>query len=334
MSAIHGRYGPTHPLLGALRHASRIRCCAAMPRAMGSIRRTASLRANVALDFAEKLRCGERVYLAGIGPAGHNSGVALVEVSRADGIRLICNNEEERYSGIRHCTTLPEQSLHAMQTMLDDAGIDRADPCLCRKLGLRHAGRDAAAQHRRGTPSQPCLPPAAELCADERTPYRARVPLAPAAWAAAGAGPRHADHRHAPPRQPRVLLLCGVAVCRQRRTGDGQRARRHRRRWRDLALPGAGASVTLVHRNRDIFDSLGGFYSMLSSTQGGWTILSSEGRYMGCAAWGDGERLTNPLLSPAARAVPFHQRRHGAAQPRAGQLAAQPAGATLHQGAA
>ena len=55
-----------------------------------------------------------------------------------------------------------------------------------------------------------------------------------------------------------------------------------------------GDQLTLVHRNRDIFDSLGGFYSMISSTQGGWTILSSEGRFMGSAAWGDGERLTNP----------------------------------------
>ena len=55
-----------------------------------------------------------------------------------------------------------------------------------------------------------------------------------------------------------------------------------------------GNAVTLLHRNRDIFDLLGGFYSMISSTQGGWTILSSEGRFMGSAAWGDGERLTNP----------------------------------------
>ena len=60
-----------------------------------------------------------------------------------------------------------------------------------------------------------------------------------------------------------------------------------------------------MHRNRDIFDLLGGFYSMISSTQGGWTILSSEGRYMGSAAWGDGDRLTNPLLPPASRAVPL-----------------------------
>ena len=55
-----------------------------------------------------------------------------------------------------------------------------------------------------------------------------------------------------------------------------------------------GTRVTLLQRNRDIFDSLGGFYSIISSTQGGWTILSSEGRYMGAAAWGDGDRLTNP----------------------------------------
>src|SRR5262249_61312783 len=40
--------------------------------------------------------------------------------------------------------------------------------------------------------------------------------------------------------------------------------------------------------------SLGVFYSLISSTQGGWTTLSSEGRYMGAAAWGDGNRMTNP----------------------------------------
>src|SRR5262249_25690608 len=42
------------------------------------------------------------------------------------------------------------------------------------------------------------------------------------------------------------------------------------------------------------FDSLGVFYTLISSTQGGWTSLSSEGRYMGAAAWGDNNRMTNP----------------------------------------
>lgn len=37
---------------------------------------------------------------------------------------------------------------------------------------------------------------------------------------------------------------------------------------------------------------------MISSTQGGWTPLSSEGRYMGAVAWGDGNRKTNPFYEP------------------------------------
>ena len=46
--------------------------------------------------------------------------------------------------------------------------------------------------------------------------------------------------------------------------------------------------------NDSVFNSLGAFYSVISSTQGGWTWLSSEGRYMGAAAWGDMNRATNP----------------------------------------
>jgi carbamoyltransferase len=34
-------------------------------------------------------------------------------------------------------------------------------------------------------------------------------------------------------------------------------------------------------------------YSFLSATQGGWTMLSSEGRYMGAAAYGERDRLRN-----------------------------------------
>ena len=49
-----------------------------------------------------------------------------------------------------------------------------------------------------------------------------------------------------------------------------------------------------LRSNESLCDSLGCFYSIISSTQGGWTVLSSEGRYMGAVAWGDGDRLTNP----------------------------------------
>ena len=155
MAVIHGRYGPTHPLLGAL--AARI--------AHPLLRRYAARYGFHTPDsayarergasFAAKLQRGERIYLAGIGPAGHNSGVALIEASRADGIRLICNNEEERYSGIRHCAAWPEQSLHAMLTMLDGAGIDpgRSTPSSQAGTTSRWPRRCCAASPRNSLPA-------------------------------------------------------------------------------------------------------------------------------------------------------------------------------------
>jgi carbamoyltransferase len=50
--------------------------------------------------------------------------------------------------------------------------------------------------------------------------------------------------------------------------------------------------------NDSVADSLGIFYSVISSTQGGWTWLSSEGRYMGATAYGDNDRASNPYYKP------------------------------------
>src|SRR5258706_14432285 len=76
----------------------------------------------------EKLVRGETVYLAGLGPPGtHNSCVALIEVSQANGPRLIVNNEEERFSGNKHTTEYPKPSIDAMVTMLRGMGRDIGD---------------------------------------------------------------------------------------------------------------------------------------------------------------------------------------------------------------
>jgi len=48
-----------------------------------------------------------------------------------------------------------------------------------------------------------------------------------------------------------------------------------------------------LYSNDSVFDSLGIFYAVISSTQGGWTWLSSEGRYMGATAYGNNNRKTN-----------------------------------------
>ena len=60
-----------------------------------------------------------------------------------------------------------------------------------------------------------------------------------------------------------------------------------------------------LYCNDSVFDSLGAFYSVISSTQGGWTWLSSEGRYMGAAAWGDMNRASNPYYARLREVLHF-----------------------------
>jgi carbamoyltransferase len=54
--------------------------------------------------------------------------------------------------------------------------------------------------------------------------------------------------------------------------------------------------------NRSLYDSLGVFYSVISATQGGWTWLSSEGRYMGASGFGNMDRLKNSFY-PSLRKI-------------------------------
>src|SRR5450755_1640486 len=63
-----------------------------------------------------------------------------------------------------------------------------------------------------------------------------------------------------------------------------------------------------LYCNDSVFDSLGAFYSVISSTQGGWTWLSSEGRYMGAAAWGDMNRASNPYYARMKNVLHFDER--------------------------
>lgn len=287
MATRYARYGATHPLLGAftervsrpLLHAYAARYGFHGPESAHARERGAS--------FVEKLRRGERVYIAGIGPSGHNSGVAVIEASQADGIRLICNNEEERYTGIRHCTDYPEHSLRAALAMLDQRGIapDRIhafvaswDYITLASTLLRSIAEELPASRVFFDPSNFASLNARHVTRALKSPRRLGRPII---------GMRHHDNHayfsyaaspFAGSDTPvMITVLDGIG-------DDGAMS---------LYLA-QGDQLTLVQRNRDIFDSLGGFYSMLSSTQGGWTILSSEGRYMGSAAWGDGERLTNP----------------------------------------
>ena len=243
----------------------------------------------------EKLRRGETVYLAGLAPPGtHNSGVALVEVTQANGPRLILNNEEERFSGNKHTTEYPTASIDAMVATLRGMG---------RSIG------DIAAWLT--TWDYPTLAGTLARAVLEELPQSARLLRT---TEAAGFDGRRLDQMTRTPKilgrqlglAERVPLIClphhdnhawfsfaaspfpddgeGVAIAVLDGTGDLGSV--------SLYVTENGA-MRRLYCNDSMFDSLGAFYSVISSTQGGWTWLSSEGRYMGASAWGDMDRSSN-----------------------------------------
>ena len=295
MSAGSGRYGPTHPILGAL--VERVsRPLLARYAAQHDFHTPDSAFARACgAAFTEKLHRGERIYIAGIGPAGHDSGVALIEASRDDGIRLICNNEEERYSGVRHCTSYPEQSLLALQTMMNALGIDAEqihafvaswDYVALAATFLRSVAEELPASRVFLDPGNFAPMNARHIARAFKAPDRLGRQLG-LDRAMPVIGMRHHDNHAYFSYAVSPFAGSDAPVMISVLDGLGD----------DGAISlylAQGNAIRLVYRNRDIFNSLGGFYSMISSTQGGWTILSSEGRYMGSTAWGDSERRTNP----------------------------------------
>jgi carbamoyltransferase len=244
----------------------------------------------------EKLARGETVLLAGLGaPGTHNSGLALVEVTQAHGPRLIVNNEEERFSGNKHTTEYPRASIDAAVATLRNMNRDVGDidawltswdyPKLAGTLArsvleelpqsfklLRTT--EAAGFDGRRLDQMTRTPKilARQLGLAERVPLICLPHHDNHAWFSYAASPFADDG------QPTAIAVLDG-------TGDLGSV--------SLYVAENGA-MRQLYCNDSMFDSLGAFYSVISSTQGGWTWLSSEGRYMGAAAWGDMDRATNP----------------------------------------
>src|SRR3979411_1889036 len=122
------RIGPRNPRLGAAGFRAARWLGARLLGAAGFHQPGSDYADERMARVRERLVRGETVYLAGIGPPGtHNSGVALVEVTQAKGPRLIVNNEEERFSGNKHTTEYPRQSIDAMVVTLRGIGRDIGD---------------------------------------------------------------------------------------------------------------------------------------------------------------------------------------------------------------
>ena len=243
----------------------------------------------------EKLARGETVYLAGIGATGfHNSGVALIEVSRDRGPRIICNNEEERFSGQKHTSDFPYHSLRDMQATMERIGIGPRD--IAAWLGTWDYAALAATVVRTALEE---FPASFSLFRTHETPVLNVGNIDPATR-----GPRHLGRALALPALEPIIGMphhdnhawfsfCVSPFARSETpvmisvldgTGDIGSI--------SLYVAEAGA-MRLLRCNRSVFDSLGTYYGVISSTQGGWSWLSSEGRYMGAAAYGNSDRNTN-----------------------------------------
>ena len=244
----------------------------------------------------EKLKRGETVFLAGLGlPGTHNSGVALVEVTQAHGPRLILNNEEERFSGNKHTTEYPRQSIDAMVTTLRGMGRDIADidAWLTSWDYFALAGMLARSVFEEAPQSLALIGVADATAFDRRrldqmrrSPRILAKQLGLAQPVPLICVPHHDNHAwfsfavspFADDSEP-------IAVAVLDGTGDTGSV---------SLYTVENGEMRQLYCNNSMFDSLGMFYSVVSSTQGGWTWLSSEGRYMGAAAWGDMNRASNP----------------------------------------
>ena len=294
-ASLDAPFKPRHPLLSAMGFRGALPIAERFFRHKHIYRSSSHLAAERSQKLVARLARGEAAYLAGISIGGfHNTGAALVEVTAAGGLRIICNNEEERFSGRKHASSYPSASLEALSEIMKDLGIgpDRIVAWLATydyPLFIATAVRSLLEE----------FPASLGLVFQDHRPTFDRRHLKEGICAPARLGRlfgsdsavpiigmRHHDNHawfsylvspFARGQQPVMIAVVD---------GSGDLA--------SISLyVGENGTIREIRGNGSIFDSLGIFYSVISSTQGGWTALSSEGRYMGAAAYGDMNRSTN-----------------------------------------
>ena len=290
-----GRWTPRHPRLAAAGFRLALPIAERFFRHKNIHRPDSQFAAQRSRELAERLARGETCYLAGVNIGGfHNTGAALVDVTPANGLRIICNNEEERFSGRKHTSAYPRASLEALAELMRDLNIapDQIaawmatyDFPLYMATGVRLLLQE--------------FPASLDLAFQDHAPtydgdqFRQGLEAPERLGRLFGVGgaipiigmPHHDNHAYfsylvspfARDRQ-KVMIVVVDGSCDFASTS--------------LYL-GENGAVRQVRTNASIFDSLGIFHGIISSTQGGWTALSSEGRYMGAAAYGDMDRTTN-----------------------------------------
>ncbi len=299
LSATFGRWGPRHPHLADWGGRAAISIADRFFSYHG-LHRVESKLARARVDaLAQTIRSGREAYVLGFNTASHNSGAALVRVSERRGVELVCNEEEERYTAVKHCRDYPEHSIESVKQQMRTLGVRPEDLAAC--VGsFDYAALGSVIMVR------PLLEeaPASMILLHERS-GRGKAALAVSGTAAVARAParlgeqlglkrpmpiigvRHHDCHAYLSYAVSPFAACDESVMLLVVDGGGDDA------CSSLYSCRSGRLTLLSARGMNQLASIGRTYEVLSATQGGWPSGSSEGRYMGAAAWGDGKRLTN-----------------------------------------
>jgi carbamoyltransferase len=118
------RIGPSHPWLGAAGFHLALPLLEFYYRKLAIHRSESRFARDRVRAIKDKIERGQTVYIAGVSAVGiHNSGVALVEVTR-NGPRLLFNNEEERFFAHKHTNKYPQMSIDALRAAMARMGLD------------------------------------------------------------------------------------------------------------------------------------------------------------------------------------------------------------------
>ena len=300
LNAVFGRWGPKRPRLAKWGGRAVLSVMDRFFSHYGLHHPDSELGRHRLAALEQAIRAGREAYVLGFSTGSHNSGAALVRISEHGGTELICNEEEERYTAVKHCHEYPEHSIEAIKQHMRALHLKPGDLAAC-VSSFDYAGAvNAQLVHPILEEAPATLPMLLRGGFGRNKSTITRGSAAALIQAPTRLGkqlgldmrmpilrmPHHDTHAYLSYAVSPFAANTDATMVIVIDAGGDEACTSFYCGW-------AGRLTLLGARGKNYLDSLGRMYAVLSSTQGGWPPLSSEGRYMGAAAWGDCNRLTN-----------------------------------------
>jgi carbamoyltransferase len=266
--------------------------------------------------FTDQIQQQETVYLLGFQGIIHNSGLALIEASQKSGIKVLANHEEERFIGKKHYAGYPEKCAEEVKKQLAQLG-KTAKNIFCVLYGWDLVQLEKNSQQVKLAMLKQ------KITGNKIDDYMLHSVISKEAYESVYDPTRKDFYVYSPllvqlyQRLVHDLELNDTVPCIQMlhhenhayfSYGVSPFAEKNSVEKTTMVAcidgngdisssslyKAKGNQLELIKR-LDFIDSLGNFYGLLATFLGGWSALSSEGRYMGAAAWGNSDRLTNPF---------------------------------------